>query len=89
MENSRQFLNNHIMAEKIYHCAYCAETVTTSSSPSQGGCKVKRTHWWVTIGEVGTRKLTCKNCNLTVSVKSSAQQVGCTKAQSHYWQQSK
>lgn len=77
------------MTERIFHCAYCGNTVTSNSSPNQGGCNVKSSHWWVTIGEVGSRKLTCKNCNLTVSVKASAQQVGCTKANSHYWQQSK
>lgn len=63
--------------------------VTSNSSPNQSGCNAKSSHWWVTIGEVGLRKLICKNCNLTVSVKTSAQQVGCTKAHSHYWQQSK
>lgn len=73
------------MVEKWYSCAYCAELTKSTSSPNQGGCPEKRTHQWVTIGEVGPNKKKCRNCGIEVSVKMSAQQVGCTKGNSHTW----
>ena len=65
------------MTEKIFSCAYCAKTITSTTSPNQGGCTVKNSHWWVTIGEVGDRKLTCKHCNITVSVNSPTRERSC------------
>ena len=72
------------MAESVYSCSYCGTTITKSSTPNQGGCSAKSSHYWVSLGEVGDTNFQCRDCKLVVKTKSTPQQAGCTKASSHY-----
>ena len=73
------------MADSIYSCSYCGITVTKNTTPNQGGCNVKHSHYWVRLGEEGNVNFQCKSCNLVVKTKLTPQQGGCTKAHSHSW----
>jgi hypothetical protein len=73
------------MKESVYSCSHCGTTITKSSTPNQGGCSVKTSHYWKQLGEVGDINFQCNKCSLVVKTKSTPQQSGCTKATSHYW----